>query len=74
MTENICRDVTFEPPDFDNPQELDAVLYALTNGAYNLIVTGTMALIEFLAKSAGVSFEIMCYALIHTNKQTKEEH
>ena len=28
--------VTFEPPDFDNPQELDAVLYALTNGAYNL--------------------------------------
>ena len=38
------------------------------------IVTSTMALIEFLAKSAGVSFEIMCYALIHADKQTKEEH
>ena len=34
----------------------------------------TMALIEFLAKSAGVSFEYMCHALILTDKQTKEEH
>ena len=38
------------------------------------IVTNTMALIEFLAKSAGVSFEIMCSALILADKQTKEEH
>lgn len=38
------------------------------------IVTSTMALIEFLAKSSGVSFEIMCYALIHADRQKEEEH
>lgn len=45
-----------------------------SNRIMDSIVTSTMALIEFLAKSAGVSFEIMCYALIHADKQPKEEH
>lgn len=34
----------------------------------------TMAFIDFLAERAGVSFEIMCQALILADKQTKEEH
>ena len=34
----------------------------------------TMAFIDFLAERAGVSFEIMCHALILADKQMKEEH
>lgn len=45
-----------------------------SNRIMDSIATNTMALIEFLAKSAGVSFEIMCYALIHADKQKEEEH
>lgn len=33
----------------------------------------TMALIDFLALQANVSFEIMCQALILTDKELKEE-
>lgn len=37
------------------------------------MVTCTMACIDFLAESAGVSFDIMCQALILTDKELKEE-
>lgn len=37
------------------------------------MVTCTMACIDFLAERAGVSFEIMCHALILADKQMKEE-
>jgi hypothetical protein len=30
MNENICRDVTFEPPDYDSPIVLDVLVRALT--------------------------------------------
>lgn len=33
----------------------------------------TMAFIDFLAERAGVSFEIMCHALILADKELKEE-
>lgn len=33
----------------------------------------TMAFIDFLAERAGVSFEIMCQALMLADKQMKEE-
>ena len=29
MTENICKSVTFEPPDFDSPRVLDVLISAL---------------------------------------------
>ena len=34
----------------------------------------TMEFIDFLAERAGVSFEIMCQALMLADKQMKEEH
>lgn len=30
MTENVCTSVTFEPPDYDSPAVLDALVRALT--------------------------------------------
>lgn len=29
MTENICKSVTFDPPDFDSPRVLDVLISAL---------------------------------------------
>ena len=29
MPENICRGVTFEPPDFDSPRVMDVLISAL---------------------------------------------
>lgn len=29
MTENICKSVTFDPPDFDSPRVLDELVRAL---------------------------------------------
>ena len=29
MTENVCTSVTFEPPDYDSPAVLDALVRAL---------------------------------------------
>lgn len=29
MTENICKSVTFEPPDFDSPRVMDVLISAL---------------------------------------------
>ena len=29
MAENICRGVTFEPPDFDSPRVMDVLISAL---------------------------------------------
>lgn len=37
------------------------------------MVTCTMACIDFLAERAGVSFEIMCQALMLADMQMKEE-
>lgn len=37
------------------------------------VVSMTVSLINFLAETAGVSFEIMCKALIIANNQTEEE-
>ncbi len=30
MTENICKSVTFEPPDYDSPMVMDVLVRALT--------------------------------------------
>ena len=37
------------------------------------IVSTTVQLIDFLAETAGVSFEVMCYSLVFARKQVEEE-